>query len=50
MTDHTHVIDNIDFLLAEVKSKLRQRIEGDPFVQCQAVYEQVIKETREEIG
>ena len=29
MTDHTHVIDNIDFLLAEVKSKLRQRIEGD---------------------
>ena len=37
-------------LIATAKARLRKRIEGDPFIQCQAVYEEVIKEIREEIG
>ena len=50
LNDRNHVIDHVDVLIADAKSKIRRRIEGDPFVQVQAVYEDVIKDTREQIG
>ena len=50
MNDHNHVVDHVDLLIADVRTKIRRRIEGDPFVQVQAVYEDVIKEKREQIG
>ena len=50
ITHHNHIVDGVDKLIATDKARLRKRIEGDPFIQCQAVYEEVIKEIREEIG
>ena len=50
ITGHNHIVDGVYKLIATAKAQLRKRIEGDPFVQCQAVYEEVIKEIREEIG
>ncbi len=50
ITGHYHFVDDVEKLIATAKTRLRKRIEGDPFVQCQAVYEEIIKEIRKEIG
>ena len=44
------MVDGVDKLIAEAKRRIRKRIEGDPFVMCMGVYEEVIREIREEIG
>ena len=49
-SDHDHMVDGVDKLIAEAKGWICKRREGDPFVMYMGVYEEVIRAIRLEIG